>query len=301
MEVEHAPAIHPKRPPRFSKWPPLILAGIFLMVFCWNGLSVRHWDSAPVRFVTAIIPIPAATVNGAIVSYHDVLKRKDVLVWSSPDQEVNEEQLLSAALDVLIEQEAARQIAKKMGVEVTRDEVNAAREKLIGEMSDADYKKKIKEELNMSDRAFTASVLEPLALAQALESAVLASSEEQSAPKAEALGVLASLNAGESFSSLAQAHSDDPSAESGGDLGYLTQATLPAGWDALLSTPEGGRTPIMETDRAFVVAEATWLVGNEDDVQIRTRAIIIKKRQLSEVVDQFIQTSTVRRFLYLGV
>lgn len=298
MEANTPPIIHRKHPRRFSFWPPMMLLIIFLLVFFWNGLMVKHWDATPVRWMTAILPVPAAIVNGDFVTYHALLKRKDVLVWSQGTAG-NEEPLFSAAMEVLIDQTVIRQIAEKMEVQVNREDVVAVGEKLMQGLSDTEYKQKIRDELQMSERVFSRTVLEPLALAQKLEQAVLASSDEQEAPRAEALGVLASLKAGQSFSDLASAHSDDPSSSSGGDMGYVTSQTLPEGWEALLELAEGEHTSVIDAERAFVIAEATWVIGAGDDVQIRTRAIIIKKRGLTEVVADYLAQSKVNQLIRL--
>ena len=288
--------IYPKVPQRMSKWPPIILALIFFLVYGWNGITVQHWSSAPVRFLTAIIPLPAATVNGAVITYHDLLKREDILFWLEGDG-ANRQALLTPALDALIRQEAMEQIADQINVSVSKDELATARTKMIGEMSDDDFKKKIKAELNMSEAVFTQTVLRPVALAQALEAAVGSSVDLQEDQRSIIDQAVGELRAAASFSDVAQKYSDDPSADGGGDLGYLTAATMPQGWEALLSTAEGQTTGVMETDHAFVIAKVAWLTGEGDDVQIRTQAIVVNKKTLSEVLDDFLAKSVVDRIV----
>ena len=229
MADEARSVIHHKEPSRFSKWPPLLLLLVFLSVYGWNGLIVQHWDSAPVRWVTAVLPIPAATVNGAVVTYYHLLKRRDVLVWLQDDdgQASDKEALLSVALDALIRQEVMEQLADDLEVKVSKDDLQAARTKLMGEMSDDDFKTKIKSELNMSGAGFTEVVLAPLALAQKLEATVWSSAEIQEDKRGKIDQAIGELAAGISFAVVAEKYSDDASASDGGDLGYLTAATLP--------------------------------------------------------------------------
>ena len=299
MADEARSVIHHKEPSRFSKWPPLLLLLVFLSVYGWNGLIVQHWDSVPVRWVTAVLPIPAATVNGAVVTYYHLLKRRDVLVWLQDDdgQASDKEALLSVALDALIRQEVMEQLADDLEVKVSKDDLQAARTKLMGEMSDDDFKTKIKSELNMSGAGFTEVVLAPLALAQKLEATVWSSAEIQEDKRGKIDQAIGELAAGISFAVVAEKYSDDASASDGGDLGYLTAATLPEGWDALLTTIEGSITPVMETERAFVLAKVAWLIEDANDIQIRTQAIIVKKKTLDQVVDDKLAASAVDRLI----
>ncbi|MEK9130696.1 MAG: peptidylprolyl isomerase [Patescibacteria group bacterium] len=299
MADEARSVIHHKEPSRFSKWPPLLLLLVFLSVYGWNGLIVQHWDSAPVRWVTAVLPIPAATVNGAVVTYYHLLKRRDVLVWLQDDdgQASDKEALLSVALDALIRQEVMEQLADDLEVKVSKDDLQAARTKLMGEMSDDDFKTKIKSELNMSGAGFTEVVLAPLALAHKLEATVWSSAEIQEDKRGKIDQAIGELAAGISFAVVAEKYSDDASASDGGDLGYLTAATLPEGWDALLTTIEGSITPVMETERAFVLAKVAWLIEDANDIQIRTQAIIVKKKTLDQVVDDKLAASAVDRLI----
>ena len=299
MADEARSVIHHKEPSRFSKWPPLLLLLVFLSVYGWNGLIVQHWDSAPVRWVTAVLPIPAATVNVAVVTSYHLLKRRDVLVWLQYDdgQASDKEALLSVALDALIRQEVMEQLADDLEVKVSKDDLQAARTKLMGEMSDDDFKTKIKSELNMSGAGFTEVVLAPLALAQKLEATVWSSAEIQEDKRGKIDQAIGELAAGISFAVVAEKYSDDASASDGGDLGYLTAATLPEGWDALLTTIEGSITPVMETERAFVLAKVAWLIEDANDIQIRTQAIIVKKKTLDQVVDDKLAASAVDRLI----
>ncbi|MEK7105680.1 MAG: peptidylprolyl isomerase [Patescibacteria group bacterium] len=296
---EVAAQIHTKARPRFSKWPPLILLAIFLCVFGWNGLMVRHWDSLPVRAFTAVIPIPAVGVNGDVISYHDVLKRKDILVWLNTD-EMKEETLLVAAVDALVNQKVTEQIAKELDVEVTKEDLEKELEVLKAGRSDDDFWKEVKTVLNMREKAFTSTVLEPFALAKKLDGAVVTSAKVQEVPKREIEEIQRQLNEGASFSTLAQQFSDDPSAVDGGDIGYVTAATVPEGWEALLNLPEGGTTSIIETPREFVIARVAWLVGGEDEVQIRTQAIVVKKKTFSELFEETLAKSIINKTIRLS-
>lgn len=281
--------IYTKQPRRMSKWPPVALLFVFLAVYGWNGIAVQHWDAWPVRLVTAVVPIPAATVNGATITYHELLQRRDVLLWLRGEEAepIGLEELLGVAMDGLVRERLIEQVAKELEVEVSGAEIEAVRQRIGGDVAS----------LKMRQATFTHVVLAPLALAQKLEQAVWSSDELQRAPRSRMDQAVGELAAGVGFAEVASKYSDDGSASSGGDLGYLTAATLPAGWDALLQTAEGSITPIMETERAFVLAKVAWIVNDGDDAQIRTQVIIVKKKTLDQLIDERLSASQVRKII----
>lgn len=66
--------------------------------------------------------------------------------------------------------------------------------------------------------------------------------------------IVSKATAGEDFAALARAHSDDPTAQSGGDVGTLFKGGLSEiEEDAVFGTPEGGVTQPIETADAWVV------------------------------------------------
>ena len=79
---------------------------------------------------------------------------------------------------------------------------------------------------------------------------------DKPAAKAKAQQLLQQLETGADFAALAQAQSEDPSAERGGNLGYLGKGLLAAPFEqALFQLPIGGRSPLIETDFGYHIIE----------------------------------------------
>jgi hypothetical protein len=284
--------IHPKEKSRAPRWPFVVLLAIACVVFVWYGMMYGHKSGWITRLVSAVIPVPAVVVNGDTISYHDLLVRTDTLLWLK-GEDADQEKTFAQAIDVLIEQTLIEQIAEEYDVEVTRDEKDAVLAMLAGELDEEAFEEKIRGELDMSLREFTRVVVEPLALAQKLETVVHEDEETQAEVKAEAEEARTRIVAGMNFSEAAALYSQDPSGAQGGDVGYLTKATLPAGWDVLLTLPEEGMSGVIETEGEFVILKVAWLVGVGEDTQIRTQAIILKKKTLSEIVASRRETSDI--------
>lgn len=101
--------------------------------------------------------------------------------------------------------------------------------------------------------------------------------------KAEELSARA--RAGEDFGALARAHSNDPSAERGGDMGYLHAGMLPAEVDSALSALKVGETTgslrLLQGLGVFRLLERTEarLLGYD---AVKTRALELARRQHGE-------------------
>ncbi len=284
--------IHPKQKTRAPRWPFAILFAIACVVFVWYGMMYGHKSGWVTRFISVVLPVPAVVVNDDTITYRDLLVRTDTLLWLK-GEDADREETFAQAINVLIEQALIEQIARDYDVEVTRDDKDAALLMLAGELDEDAFAEKIRDELDMSLRQFARVVVEPLALAQKLEIAIHEDEATQAEVQAKAEEARDKVLAGMSFSEAAALYSQDPSGAEGGDVGYITKATLPAGWDMLLTLPEEGVSGVIETEGEFVILKVAWLVGVGEDTQIRTQAIILKKKTLSEIVASRRETSDI--------
>ena len=84
-----------------------------------------------------------------------------------------------------------------------------------------------------------------------------AAEPERAEARARAEGLLARLQSGESFETLAEEHSDDPgSAARGGDLGFFGRGAMVAEFDqAAFATPVGEFAPVVESQFGFHVIQ----------------------------------------------
>lgn len=79
---------------------------------------------------------------------------------------------------------------------------------------------------------------------------------DRAAAEAQAQTLLERLKAGEDFADLARQQSEDPSAERGGDLGYIGRGLLSAPFEAtLFALHIGERSQVIETDFGFHILE----------------------------------------------
>jgi len=300
------PIIHAKKHPRSSRWIILLLAIIIFAVVGWYGIVIAHWSSGPVRFATKIIPFPAVIVNGSFVRYSEVLRKMDIIVWledkdsdliGEDKEELKKDERMQQVIEAAIRQQSIDQLAVLYGIEVTSENIDTAKLEIIGDQTVEEFDEQIRSELNMNPRTFMDDVLRPVIAAQMLEIGILGSEEVQALPREKIQEAKRLLDEGGSFGMVVSEYSDDSSAVRAGDLGYFNQENLPEGWEILLTLPEDSYSDIIETDREFIILRASEIIGVDENAQVRTQAIIVKKRTLEEVIDKYVEQSKIIRVL----
>ncbi len=236
---------------------PRALAITAMAVFC-----VTFAGSAPLVCAAAGNRI-AAIVNDEIITQQELEARiHDVLNMSQNAPPAGSEQeIQKVVLQRLIEQRLILQEGKRLDIKVTDEDVNAKIQSMkeqIGseegfenwmkesKLSIAEVKRSIRDQL-LVQRTVDAKVRSTIVVSPQEVSESLADTEVSEAPdqvlayhmlirvgesrteeeaRARLEEVLGKLGQGESFETLAKEYSDDPQAESGGKLGWVTPGQL---------------------------------------------------------------------------
>jgi parvulin-like peptidyl-prolyl isomerase len=102
----------------------------------------------------------------------------------------------------------------------------------------------------------------------------------------DARGILEDEKRGESFAELAEANSDDPSGERGGDLGWVTPAQLqPAVAEAAGRLAPGQTSPAIEADRGLYIVHVDSVRTGAAGREMRLRQIFLQVRPSGETLD----------------
>lgn len=92
-----------------------------------------------------------------------------------------------------------------------------------------------------------------------------ASQEDKDAAKAEIDAILVQLNEGKDFAELAKEHSDCPSKEQGGDLGFFARGMMVKSFeDVAFGLDEGGISDIVETQFGYHIIKLTGKKAERD-------------------------------------
>lgn len=287
--------IHPKKPRSIARWPFFVILAVGLFLYLFLGMVYRHSLSFPVRAVSAVIPVPAALVNGSFVTYHEVVVQADLRTRFVGEETPPSDTLFLDALDAAIFEEIGRQLADELDVSVSKEELRAAETRAQGDLTDEEFASELKDQLGMSRREFSKTVLASYTLMEELAAAVLSSTDIQAPIRERAEAAKDQLDAGENFMSVwSGAYAASPIG--GGEMGYYTADSIPEHWDALLTLPEGEHSDVIETPTDFIILRVVALVGSEADPQIQTQAMVFPKRTLEDEIAAFTDQS---RIIYI--
>jgi peptidyl-prolyl cis-trans isomerase C len=253
-------------------------------------LTLSAANLAPVAAQTAA-PKPAAPaananpvvgrVNGEAVLRSDVLREADALPPQFRQMPI--EALWPVLLDRVIDRKLIAAAARKDGL-----------------ANDADFKARMKDlEDRVLEQAFLVKRMEKQVTEAAMQkryAEMVAAMKPETRVHArhilvktrdEAVDVIRELAKGGDFAKLAQERSQDGSARTGGDLGWLTkeQVVGPFG-DAAFAMKKG------ETSRAPVQTEFGWHVIRVDEVQADYKPTFDEKRdEIQQALSEGIETA----------
>ncbi|HEY1074169.1 MAG TPA: peptidylprolyl isomerase [Patescibacteria group bacterium] len=223
-------------PMSFRKAFVLFISGI-LAIYFLIGLPVlgymiyvRNSEGVPLAIASALYPFPVATVGGDVILLKPYSDRLAYLkFFSKQTQQALPEgdALRKQVIDKLIDEAVIRQWAEKEGISVTRDDINAAYDKIIQDRgSESDVKTVLSQLYNLNDAEFK-RLIPDLLYREKIERSLLERvrikhilvSTETLAKKVK------SEVTPENFDEQAKKYSEDKATrDAGGDLGYFDRA-----------------------------------------------------------------------------
>jgi len=309
-----------KKPLNLGRHKVLAMTAIILLVlFVGSMASISYLiyskksDSTLVYKVSRVVPFPVAKINGSFVSYADYLfdvrYRKNLYEnpsSSSAQEPVDFEseegkQLLISIQNDALEQAKTKaiikQMAKEQDVTVSQDELNKAVEELIqSQGGEKKFKNAIEEFYGWDMDDFRKEYRIQL-LQQKLQLGYLPGISEEQRKKAEELRT--KVTAGEDFSALATANSEDPgSKDTGGDLGFIGPDTpfVKEFKDVALKLEPGQVSAVVQTQFGFHIIKAT----EKKDNQVKVSHILISySKDIDSVIAEKLAEAKISEYLKL--
>lgn len=282
-----------------KKWSPLkitlvtifsiILVFILTMGVFAIGIYKYDWNNSTTEAVTRIIPFPAALVNWKNVKVYDYRTlykfRKsynDFKEVKLSPQELKE--LKTNVLDELIDREIIRQEAKKLGISITNQELDTQyKDTIQANGGENKVKEFLKKSYNETLEEFKDELKIQLLIKKVEEK--VTSNESFNAPvRAKAENVLKQMKAGADFAEMAKKYSQNATAASGGDLGWIGKKERPKEFeDVVFSLADGQTSDIIKDIYGYHIVEVLETRTNENgELEVRAREILIKTRDFSE-------------------
>lgn len=285
----------PKKKNSSSSKQAFLLGIAVFVLLCLVGLvvygakGVKTMSDAPVVLTVAkVFNLPAATVNGAKVSYADFIRDKGFIKTfydqqALPGGSYSEEELAQQAMARLIANEVIVQQAEELGVTLSKEELDTEVEARLSTLPDREQALKELEDMfgwgldEYVDNVIYYQILEerlaeavrlqgqqgdPNVLEERQARHILfpVESEENAAEVlAQAQEVLARIQNGEDFAVLAQEFGTDGTAAIGGDLGFFPRGVMTPAFEEAVFSAEVGTllAEPVQTDFGYHIVEVT--------------------------------------------
>ena len=254
-----------------------------------------------VRAMASLLPFPALSVDGRTVTINEFLTEYDALgsYFEDAGQEAPpSDQLEIAIADTLVNKIAIQKLADQYGVELDEERVEQYyQDVLSAQESEGAFEESLSQTFGWTVEEFKARIVESIVLALQMTDTVLADTQTQQ-PRRDLIDTAtARVKAGEDFATVSKdVHAGFEGIE--GDLGYVKASALPESWGSQVNALEEGQTTqIIELPEGYVIFKLEEKIVAGEDTQLHLLSITVPKVSLEEVVDEYLTTVEVKRYV----
>lgn len=273
----------------------LLVISAILFVGAYKYSQVSEFAAS----IYTLVPIPAARVDGSLVNLgkfnqnvaavknfyenQDFSSVEVEVDFEGPDGDFYEKNIQRIVLNRMVDDAVARKLLKKeYDVKVSQDKIDADFESVLvdygsAETSEAELKRLYGWDLD----DFKNQIVEPQMNLTELEKRVIQddSIEQNQQAKNQITEVLAKVQSGEDFATMAKEYSQGPSASLGGDLGCFKEGVMvPEFEEVAFSLSEGETSDIVRSRYGYHIIKIEDIKG----VEIRARHILIRTKTFEE-------------------
>lgn len=302
-----------ENPPTISAWKQMLktpkgkaLVGVVVMVVLFTLVTTQVYarpvTDSLVRTMSQVIPYPALSVDGKTVTIKEFLIEYDALQQYFGDlgeQAPPSDQLEIAIADTLENKIAIQKLASEYDVELDQDRVEQYYQDVIAQDGEEAFAQNLLETFGWTPDEFKTRIVESIVLALQMTDAVLADTQVQQPRSDLAQSAYARVQAGEDFATVAKdVHAGFEGIES--DLGYVKVSVIPETWASQVTVLEEGQTTgVIDLPEGYAIFKLEEKIVAGEDTQLHLLSITVPKVSLEEVVDAYLATVSVKR--YVGV
>jgi parvulin-like peptidyl-prolyl isomerase len=255
-----------------------------------------------VKSVASIIPYPAATVDGSIITMRTYILEHEALTQylktTGYDEMPSDDVLQQTILDALINKTVIRKLAVQNGVKIDQDLVDQYYQDVVdGQTSEDDFTKELSDTFGWSKTDFKKRIVESIVLALQMSDFVSKDETLQAPARAKVEQVYDRLKAGEDFITVANEINAQSVTSFETDLGYQNVSDLPEEWKVVKDIPVGDLPEIIELEQGYAIATITDRIEAAEDSQIHLMAVMIPKTTLEDLVSEYLEGAKVRYFV----
>lgn len=272
----------------------IIAVGVIFVSVMAVGIYAFSWEDQFTQKVTAVVPYPAAVVNGRLIFYHTYLEQLGIVKkyqvefkktdFASEDGKKILDQTRKDTMDRLVEDTLVNAEAARLKVTVsTKDLTESFNQLVTSNGGESSFASVLKQYYGLTPAEFKEEIYKSRLLRQKVAEKFASDESVNADSKAKAEEVLAKVKAGEDFSELAKQYSQDTSASAGGDLGFFAKGKMvPEFETAAFALKEGEVSGLVKTVYGYHIIKVTGVKGEE----IQASHILIKTKDFNTwVVD----------------
>jgi len=281
----------------------LVVVFILGIIIFGVGIYKFHLQGKIVDKITSAIPYPAAIVGNKIIKYSDYLAELDSLNYYI-SQPQNAEAAAGLTGDVakktimnkLIQQSFVDKKAVEYKITVSNDEIQNEFDNIVSQAPGglADLTNSLKESFNWDVNQFKERALKPYLYAFKLQQKIAMDDQINSEAKKKAEDVLALVKKGEEdFDSLAKKYSEDTSASSGGDIGFISKGdTVTEFENAAFALKKDEVSGIVKTEYGYHIIMLVDRIQSSDGTEsLHVKHILIKSKSIDQwLVEELAKT-----------
>lgn len=262
-----------------------LIAGIGVVGYGWMGVKKMSRSNFTMK-IADMFQIPIAKVNGTSISYVKYVEDYNVLekFYSNPPAgfaEQTPEQISDQTLSRLVANLIVEETAKEFDVEVSQEDLDAARQELLAGFADEETAKtEIMNRYGWSLDEYMEEVVRPLTLERKLQQAFMEKNgKSPEEVKAQAQAVLDRIKAGEDFATLAQEFGADGTREQGGELGWFGRGVMVPEFEEAVFALEKGELSdeLVETQFGYhIIRVDDTRTNDEGEEEINARHILFQ-------------------------
>ena len=255
-----------------------------------------------VKTVASIIPYPAATVDGSIITMRTYILEHEALTQylktTGYDEMPSDDVLQQTILEALINKTAIRKLAGQNGVRLDQNLVEKYYQDVVdGQTSEDNFTKELSDTFGWSKTDFKKRIVESIVLALQMSDFVSKNETLQIPAREKVEQVYDRLKAGEDFITVANEINAQSATSFETDLGYQNVSDLPEDWKTVEVVSVGGLSEIIELEQGYVIATVKDRIEAAEDSQIHLMAVMIPKITLEDLVSEYLASAKVRYFV----
>ncbi|KKQ78708.1 MAG: Foldase protein PrsA [Parcubacteria group bacterium GW2011_GWC2_38_7] len=294
-----------------------IVVCVLVIIVCFFGIFglgayKLNWDGAFTQKVLNTFSYPAAIVNGHFIKYSDWQYETTGVIFLNQKRgsDTTPEAVGQEVLQKMVYDELMEEIANKYDIKVTDEDMLAAKDSLIAQVtSEEELVKNVRDYFNWDVDTFMKRVIYSDVLRNKLETEIPKVDSLNKDAEKKANDVLAEVQKGEkTFAELAQANSEDPgSAGQGGDLGWFTKGAMVKEFeDATFALEKGAVSGLVKTEFGYHIIKledkkTEAVEGSKEPVeQVKASHILIRIKGFSDILTEMETSAKIRKLVAQG-